>query len=79
VAEDACGLVAGKERTDASERFVCAGKNAVGAWGVVLSQELNALAKALGILLRDREDSMTALSATGTTDEVVAAALNSGG
>jgi len=72
-------VVAREPGVEAGEGGGDAGVDAGGADGVGLGEGGEAFAEAGGVLLRDGEDSDTALGAAGTADEVLAATGCGGG
>ena len=77
--EDAGGDVAREAGIETGEGGGDSGVDAGGACGVGLGEGSEAIAEAGCVLLRDGEDSVAALRAAGTADEVRATAKSGGG
>lgn len=79
VSEDARSEIAGKDWADAGERGSDAVADAGGALRVLLFEDAETVAQPGSILLRDRKDTVAALGAAGTADEVMPAAFDGRG
>lgn len=77
--EDARGGIAGEAGHKPSDGSGDTGAEAGGSDRIGRGENLEPSAEALGILMRDGEDALTALSASGSADEVRAAPERGGG